>query len=819
MIKVDKILIEEFRGIRSLEIQLNGQNFAVAGPNGTGKSGIVDALEFALTGSISRLTGKGRGDLSVKEHGPHVDSRFNPEKAKVTLDITIPSIGKKARIVRSVKAARRPTVTPDNPEILRVLTEIEQHPEVALSRREIIKYVLAEPGERAKEVQALLQLNDLEVLRERLQRIANAAEREVQPLAQALTSGRDALIRAMGIPEPSKEAVLAAANERRAILSLPPLPALEATTSLRDGLESQESGSPIQIAKTQATADILAARQALQDFQEATFSEQLTKAKEAILLLRGDEAKLQSVARQGMLKTAIELFDGKICPVCETEWNAHEFREAVTRQLTHLEAISQERKATEALLLPISKFLGQLKYNLDSCRPYGPRLNPAIDLKLLSAICENISKRIDSIQKFLPLEETIAAIDLPTDLFTNALSTLDALEEAVRSLPEPNERDKARDYLTVADERLSGYRIAASRHRSASRRASIARRTFDIYAEESNNALASIYKEVEAEFQKFYRLINADDEAAFEAQLRPSIGKLGFDVEFYGRGFFPPGAYHSEGHQDAMGLCLYLALMRYLLGDSFTFAVLDDVLMSVDRGHRRAVCTLLKTAFPSTQFVLTTHDGVWLRLMGTVGLIKPKAALEFRKWDVAHGPMEWKAGDVWDEINGQLDKNDVRAAAGLLRHHLEYISGEFSDLLGGKVEYRGDGRYELGDLLPAAVSALKDLFKKAKSSASSWKKQEILEQLNAREQDFSSAFQATQADQWQVNPAIHYNAWADFTKEDFMPVVAAYKEFERQFRCSSCNEYIYVVADGHKKNMLRCACGETAYNLVAKSAS
>jgi len=31
-----------------------------------------------------------------------------------------------------------------------------------------------------------------------------------------------------------------------------------------------------------------------------------------------------------------------------------------------------------------------------------------------------------------------------------------------------------------------------------------------------------------------------------------------------------------------MGLCLYLALMKRTLGDNFTFAVLDDVLMSVD---------------------------------------------------------------------------------------------------------------------------------------------------------------------------------------------------------------------------------------------
>src|SRR3954452_22356910 len=94
MIRVDSIHIEEFRGIRDLTLEFGGKNFAICGPNGTGKSGVVDALEFVLTGNISRLSGEGTGELSLKEHGPHVDSRSNPDKARVTVEITIPSLDK-----------------------------------------------------------------------------------------------------------------------------------------------------------------------------------------------------------------------------------------------------------------------------------------------------------------------------------------------------------------------------------------------------------------------------------------------------------------------------------------------------------------------------------------------------------------------------------------------------------------------------------------------------------------------------------------------------------------------------------------------------
>jgi hypothetical protein len=239
MIKVEAIKIEEFRGIRDLSIKLDGKNFAVCGPNGTGKSGIVDALEFGLTGNISRLSGRGSKALSVKEHGPHVNSRTKPEKAIVTLEVSIPSTGKKASITRSIKSPKAPVIQPDEPDVRAAFELAEQHPEFALSRREIIKYVLAEPGERAKELQALLQLDRLETTRALLLKISNACTRHLRPLEVSKRTASENLMRALGVADLKQATVLAAVNAQRSILQLPPLAKIEASTSIRDGLESQ----------------------------------------------------------------------------------------------------------------------------------------------------------------------------------------------------------------------------------------------------------------------------------------------------------------------------------------------------------------------------------------------------------------------------------------------------------------------------------------------------------------------------------------------------------------------------------------------------
>src|SRR5271170_7543817 len=201
MIRIETIRIHNFRGIRELKIDLAGLNFAACGPNGTGKSGVVDAIEFALTGNISRLAGTGTGGLSVKSHGPHVDHRNNPQAAFVALDVTIPALNKKATIIRNVKAAGNPKIAPMDADVVDAFNSVALHPEFALSRREIIRYVLSEPGKRAIEVQALLRLDEIEKLRTVLQKIANACSRALPDLERAENDARKNLLAALGEPQ------------------------------------------------------------------------------------------------------------------------------------------------------------------------------------------------------------------------------------------------------------------------------------------------------------------------------------------------------------------------------------------------------------------------------------------------------------------------------------------------------------------------------------------------------------------------------------------------------------------------------------------
>lgn len=817
MIRIKKLIIKEFRGIRDLTFNMSGDNFAVCGPNGTGKSGIVDSIEFALTGNVSRLSGEGTGNLSIKDHGPHVDCK-DPETASVTLTFEIVASGKEATIHRTVKNVRKPTITPADKDVTEVLAHIESHPEFVLSRRELIKYVLSNPGDRAKEVQALLRLDKLESLRMNFQKIANAEKRGEKPLENQKQIARNALVEALGIAQLNESEILRQINIRRETLGLPVIEKLEVNTSFKDGLTTMGGGvEKSRIAKAQAIIDVAALEKKLEVLSANDFVAKHAAALKEVSDLAADPLVDKAASHKQMLDVALTIYDDQECPVCETEWEPEEFKNIVQNKLNRLEAIKQQQTELEKKISPVIETIEEVTSHVTTLIKYGPLLPTPIDMTAFTNYKNALNVISAKLRKLFPLSDSQSALEESHEPTEDITTLIESLKLAITALPEPSSQDAAREYLIVAQERMETYRAALTLLKACQSRIAIAEKANETYGDVMTTELENVYTSVEKTFRNLYRIINADDESAFEAKLTPSMGRLGFDVDFYGRGYFPPGAFHSEGHQDSMGLCLYLALMQHLLSGNFTFAVLDDVLMSVDAGHRREVCTLLKQKFPNTQFMLTTHDDIWLRHMKTAGLIKRNGFVHFRTWSVDVGPTEWDDRDVWREIDDHLAQNNVRNAASLLRHYLEYLSKEICHRLRAQVVFRGDAQYSLGDLLPPGVKRLRGFLKDGIKSAESWGQVEKKASIEALLMSLNEASETSEVEQWQINTAIHYNEWENLNKTDFEPVVEAFKKLNGIFECDTCEELLYLIPERGKKEAIRCGCGSINVNLIKKS--
>lgn len=816
MIKIESVRILEFRGIRDLTLTMNRSNFVVSGPNGSGKSGVVDAIQFALSGEIYRLKGAGTGDLSLADHGPHVERRSDPDAACVTLNVYIPHLGKSATITRTIKKPKQPKIVPNDEVVKAVFAEVAEHPELTLARREIIKFIVTEATQRSRDVQTLLKLDDIDQVRATLKTTENKLKAEHTTAKMQSDSAEESLKRHLDIAALKSEDLLAAINKKRALLGLQPIPELKKDTDLSEGLAASQAQEAVGPNKESALADVKVLADAAEKGIESSIKTAVESLLKNIAKVEADPLLLPMIRRHSFLQTGLDLIDSPQCPLCDAEWEIDKLR-------SHVQAKLMRSKEAQALRDQIVGFGQSLSAEIIRVRGW---IEP---LKKLPEAQGDVGARLtewsgdllafyvslSSLDGILGAKERIESgwAAAPAKLKAD----LKAVCAKISARPDKSATAEASAFLVVAQERLNSLRIARRNAEAKKSHAARGRAAYKTYNEVSEAALLTLYHEVEEEFGTYYRFINHDDEGEFKARFEPSEGKLGLLVDFHQKGMFPPGAYHSEGHQDGMGVCLYLALMRRVQGKDFTFVVLDDVVSSVDSQHRKQFCKLLKTKFAKTQFIITTHDQVWAKQLRTEGVINAKTAVAFHTWTVETGPVLDEVAEVWDKIDADLAKNEVPTAAGRLRRHLEFVAADLADELGAKVSFRADGSYDMGDMLSAVIGRQGDLLKSALKAAKSWEDKEQIAKIEGLQKARQEVLADVGGEQWIINKAIHYNEWADLSKNDFKPVVTAFRKLLEQFRCDKpkCDSWLSLTPRNDPVD-LRCPCGTFRLNLKEK---
>lgn len=150
------------------------------------------------------------------------------------------SLGKSITIERSVKSPSTPTITPNDAMTREFVTKLETHPEFALSRRQIIKYILTPPGRRSTDVQTLLRLEQVEKARTSLLRVMNDTKKEATRADTDDSRAKQEFFQHLGLRTPSKSDLLAALNERRTLLKLEPLRDLAPGASIKAGVTADK---------------------------------------------------------------------------------------------------------------------------------------------------------------------------------------------------------------------------------------------------------------------------------------------------------------------------------------------------------------------------------------------------------------------------------------------------------------------------------------------------------------------------------------------------------------------------------------------------
>jgi len=811
--KILDITIENVRGIRgSIPLKPDCQNVVIFGPNGTGKSAVVDAIDFLFTGDISRLAGRGTLGMSLKEHGKHIDADISDARVKASLEIE--GVGKSVTIERWMKDPKKISCSEKSDQVKEVLA-IASKGQYVLSRSEILKYIAAESGKRAEEIQAILNLDKIEEVRKTFVTISREADRTKQGDSSTLEKSKSAVCSELGLGQFSEKATLEKINACRQLLKGEPIGSLRGV-KIKEGLTRRETKSGVN--KERSGNTLKAVGLILASLGQEVFDTE-TELRATVKKLKNDARLKRDLSNKRLLDLGISLVDESgSCPLCLTSWQPGKLKELLQERVLRATEATEIESSIKELASKNDRVVSVLQGHVDALAKDAKELGEKAVEKALTDWSSSLSVWLEQLRNAIEDYETVEPSENIKKFLRNDEweSQGEVLERKIEDLEEATPEQKAWDALTGLEPVLKRYLDDTAQFEQSAKFANAARILSDSYSQTKDTVLENLFNSVNDDFEMYYKFLHGEDEKNFESEIKPEGSKLDFKVDFYGRGKHHPRALHSEGHQDSMGLCLYMALNKKISEGKVKLVVLDDVVMSIDSDHRRNFCKLLHKYFGDLQFIITTHNRTWARQLCTDAVVKRKNLIEFKGWSVEAGPKYTEKPGIWDEIKKKVEENEISSAAHQLREHLEFIFESVCDSLRGQICYRSDARYELGDYVAGAKNAYKSYLKEAKGAANSWNNREALEDLTRMESQINEVIGRTQMEHWGINENVHFNKWADFSKDDFLPIVEAFQDFESFVRCQRCSGLISLMTKGEVASCIKCPCGGVNWNLERK---
>jgi ABC-type lipoprotein export system ATPase subunit len=697
---------------------------AIFAPNGSGKSSVIDALEFMFSedGTLERL-----GQRAINNQaGPVALAHNLAEETKIASTVTIGVVSGQdvTNGSRPATGAKRPipaVATTLNacfavPPIIRghaLRTFVETHkPEQRYA--DVANWLqLAPLVEVQKNIRSLrTQVKAAAEDRTALQRVDTQLAKET---AQAVKTWEEAVVlshaNASFLAPLDPELVLAAlAANHLAYIELEARAEAEENKIGLAGLRQiRNAAAASRVEATDAESGEIVVSGAIPTFLAAVAALSGAENKES-----EERGKAANTVFQALWKAAEPLFaEGvaapDICPVCATPvvgtvaGSAEAIRQHIAKHLEELADYATAKKALDvaksaaikahtqlvAALPGLIGLLGDdesaLKADLIAYQAGiagWPQTAVPVSADIVSAIAKQLST----------LDQAIADIESKQGVHTyiSAKAKIDRLLEL------QTERNLA---LRTQDElgKLSNALTAQATIISAE-----IRKKVQALLDKLQTPMNDIYKLIQGAGATPIRLeLPAEDDANQQ--------RLNLLIDFAkNRTGVQPGGYLSDSQIHSVALALRMAAIKQFNADAPIIA-LDDVVTSYDSDHRRTIAGLIATVFADCQVLITTHDERFFNYL--------KDQLEAKTWhftriiglDPTYGPRfaDHKVSDEMIEARwaeGQSAANEMRQA------EEEWLLGICRDF-GVSVRIRALERaysYERSELASALAGLLKN---------------------------------------------------------------------------------------------------------------
>lgn len=772
---IDGIQVQNFRGIRRLHLPVDGHNLILVGENGAGKSSIVDAIEYFFTGRVEPL--EGRADVDKRQSIPYAQGGATA----VSLSLR----GLSSEEGTTLPYPRRKAAIPKS---LEPVCDLASRRSFVLRRSQVLTFINARDAERYKKISQLIGLGQLDQIDQVWRKQSKAAQDRVERLAQDRQGILDRLGQLLGAGIETESDINRAINARLAAMALSPIDGHHDLKARREALEQRvrserQSGG---LREPHALRDSV--DRASQKLEEIAFqyraldtSWQGFRAQSEIL----DDALFEELLTEGyrVLTEEAGIAD---CPLCEEP----------IRDRAALVGRIGDRLASLRDLTTGRKQIGDLEAAIQD--------NLLLLADALTALQRDLQERdmteplptIRQAQEEVRQRRQAPRAPDQASRATGEWPARGAVAELTRMLPEigagiarqieargpAGTRTGALEDVTLlsrVDEHWQMLQKKAVEITKAQYVAGQINLAYTMLIAARKLGLERIRRELEEDFDRFYQQLHPDEGCRgitipVQQAQRSSIA---LRAGFHGQAETHPLSYYSEGHLDSLGLCIFLAFIKRFNQD-LKLIVLDDVLTTVDAGHRLRVARLLAREFADYQLVLTTHDRLWANELKSA--LPGSRLVRLRRWSLGRGvDCQHDVLSDWDYYARQARDGRPQDTIGGAGRNLEKFLYQMRVNLGLAIPAKPDGAYTLGDLEGPFWSWVKDHPPERPD------RPEFARELK----DLKQRLEET----WRLRnwAGAHFNVWAEtVTPEEALDFLLIVKELATSFECPVCQSLV-----------------------------
>ena len=202
----------------------------------------------------------------------------------------------------------------------------------------------------------------------------------------------------------------------------------------------------------------------------------------------------------------------------------------------------------------------------------------------------------------------------------------------------------------------------------------VAEKALNTFTKSKEEFITGIINEIKEDIKVFYDYIHKDDAITSPDIKLTGVNHLEVFLDSFGKSV-DPRSFASEGHLDSLGLCIFLAFNKKF--SKIPLIILDDVIATVDMGHKEKIARLLIEELDDYQIFITTHSKLWAEQLKRLTNISGRKAKSYEiiSWNKREGPILAKPIDSEKRIEQYLnpDYYDLNAAGNTARRYLEYI--------------------------------------------------------------------------------------------------------------------------------------------------